>query len=246
MNFGHAYPWQVAARVMQVPLTCRLRRSFDPARLRQDVERALSSHPSTENHPSYHSGGWAGVGLMTANGKPEEIGAFAGDFTKTKAFRSTPYLERLVDELECEKQRVRIMQLTADANIFWHRDHELDRDVVRVHIPVVTNRGVLMQICHEDCRWQPGTLWFGDFAFPHRLRNTSRETRIHIVLDLVANDFVRKLFPPQFESARGARERARRICGGLYAAYNAPTRAQSLLRDRMQRRKSWQTGLETR
>jgi hypothetical protein len=215
----------------QVPLTCRLRKLFDPARLRDDVERALAAYSPTQNHQSYHDGGWAGVGLMTASGRPEEIGGFAGDFSKTKAFQSTPYLERLVDELDCEKQRVRIMQLAPSSDIFWHRDHELDRDVVRVHIPVVTNRGVLMQLCHEDCRWQPGELWFGDFAFPHRLRNTSRETRIHIVIDLVCNDFVRGLFPSRFEAARTGRERARRICGGLYAAYNAPTRAQSVARD---------------
>jgi hypothetical protein len=233
MSFGHSYPWQIAGRVLHVPLTCRLRRSFDAQRLRDDVQRALAAHSPTQNHRSNHSGGWAGVGLMTANGEPEHIGGYTGDFSKTRALRSTPYLEQLVDELECEKQRVRIMQLAPGADIFWHRDHELDRDVVRVHIPVVTNRGVLMQLCHEDCRWQPGELWFGDFAFPHRLRNTSRETRIHIVLDLVANAFVRALFPSDFEPARGQRERARKICGGLYAAYNAPTRVQSIVRDRL-------------
>jgi hypothetical protein len=209
MAFGHAYPWQVASRMLQVPLTCRLRRRFDPVRLRDDVMRALAAHEASE------------------------FGAFAGDFTKTAAFRSSPYIEQLVDELDCEKQRVRIMALAPGADSFWQCDHELDRDVVRVHIPVITNRGVLMQICHEDCRWQPGELWFGDFAFPHRLRNTSRETRIHIVIDLVSNAFVRGLFPRQFEAARADRERARKLCGRLYAVYNAPSRMQSLLHERL-------------
>ena len=235
MKLGHAYPWQVAARVLQVPLTCRLRLTFDRARLRDDVERALSAHAAAQNHRAYHNGGWAGVGLMTANGQPEEIGSFEGTFEPTKALQSTPYLAHVLDQLACEKQRVRIMQLAPGADIFWHRDHELDRGVVRVHIPVVTNRGVLMQLCHEDCRWQPGEFWFGDFAFPHRLRNTSRETRIHVVLDLVENAFVRGLFPPNFDAQRAQRERARRICGGLYAVYNAPTRVQSLLRDGLAR-----------
>jgi hypothetical protein len=209
MAFGHAYPWQVASRMLQVPLTCRLRRRFDPVRLRDDVMRALAAHEASE------------------------FGAFAGDFTKTAAFRSSPYIEQLVDELHCEKQRVRIMALAPGADSRWQCDHELDRDVVRVHIPVITNRGVLMQICHEDCRWQPGELWFGDFAFPHRLRNTSRETRIHIVIDLVSNAFVRGLFPRQFEAARADRERARKLCGRLYAVYNAPSRMQSLLHERL-------------
>jgi hypothetical protein len=208
MAFGHAYPWQIAARVMQVPLACRLRRRFDPVRLREDVMRALEARGPSQK-------------------------TFAGDFTKTEAFHSTPYLEKVVDEFECEKQSVRLMELAPGEEIFWNRDHELDRDVVRVQIPVITNRGVLMQICHEDCRWLPGELWFGDFAFPHRLRNTSRETRIHIVLDLVPNAFVRGLFPSQFELARAERERARKLCGSLYALYNAPNCLQSMLHARL-------------
>jgi hypothetical protein len=219
--------------MLQVPLTCRLRRRFDPVRLRDDVMRAFAAHEATKHHKSHQGGGGPSAGLNRANGPIDEIGAFAGDFTKTAAFRSTPYLEQLVDELDCEKQRVRIMELAPGADSVWQRDHELDRDVVRVHIPVITNRGVLMQICHEDCRWQAGELWFGDFAFPHRLRNTSRETRIHIVIDLVSNAFVRGLFPSQFEAARADRERARKLCGRLYAVYNAPTRVQSLLQERL-------------
>jgi hypothetical protein len=205
MGFGHAYPWQIAARVMQVPLACRLRRRFDPVRLREDVMRALPEHDSTH----------------------------AGDFTKTQAFRSTPYLEKVVDEFECEKPRVRIVQLAPGADIAWHCDRELDRDLVRVHIPVITNRAVLMQICDQDCRWLPGELWFGDFAFPHRLRNTSPETRIHIVLDLLSNAYVRGLFPSQFEAARADHARALKLCGSLYALYNAPTRLQSMFHARL-------------
>jgi hypothetical protein len=205
MGFGHAYPWQIAARVMQVPLACRLRRRFDPVRLREDVMRALEAHDATH----------------------------AADFTKTQTFRNTPYLEKVVDEFECEKQRVRIMALAPGGDITWQREPELDRDLVRVHIPVITNRGVLLQICDQDCRWLPGELWFGDFAFPHRLRNTSREARIHIVLDLVSNPFVRGLFPSQFEAARADRERARKLCGALFALYQAPTRLQSMFHARL-------------
>jgi hypothetical protein len=206
--------------MLQVPLTCRLRRRFDPVRLRDDVLRALAARDANAHVKSYTD-------------QAPENDAFAADFTKTAAFRSTPYLQKLVDELDCEKQRVRIMELAPGADGFWQRDHELDRNLVRLHIPVVTNRGVLMQICHEDCRWQPGELWFGDFAFPHRRCNTSRETRIHIVLDLVSNAFVRGLFPSQFEAARADRERARKLCGTLYAFYTAPTRLQSLLQQRV-------------
>jgi hypothetical protein len=199
-------------------------------RLRDDVMRAFAAHEATK---SYASGSRSGAGLSGANAQADAIGAFAADFSKSAAFRNAPYLEQLVDGLECEKQRVRIMELAPGADSLWRCDHELDRDVVRVHIPVITNRGVLMQICHEDCRWQPGELWFGDFAFPHRLRNTSRETRIHIVIDLVSNAFVRGLFPRQFEAARADRERALKLCGGLYALYHAPARVQSLFHERL-------------
>ena len=201
MGFGHAYPWQIAARVMAVPLTCRLRRSFDRVRLREEVWHATHDHE--------------------------------GDLRESSALARMPYFARAIDALKCDKQRVRLVQLAPEAEIAWRCEEELDPELVRVHIPIATNRGVWMQIGYEDCDWKPGELWFGDFAFPHRVRNTSRETRIHLVLDLVVNPFVRGLFPADFEYARVDRERARRLCSSLYALYDAPSRAQTLLQGQL-------------
>jgi hypothetical protein len=231
MPFSHWYSWQIAARAFDVPLTCRLRLSLDPERLARDVEAVQRSHALQKNHALYHDGGWQAVGLVTATGEAEAIGNATGDFQKTEAFDRAPYIAEFVDGLACQKQRVRLMELAPGANVYWHRDHELDSGVVRVHVPVVTNPSIEMQICHQDCRWKPGEMWFGDFAFAHRLRNNGTTTRIHMVMDLVENDFVRGLFPPEFFAQRARRDLARKVCGGLYAAYNSPRRIRDLLGD---------------
>ena len=73
-----------------------------------------------------------------------------------------------------------------------------------------------MQISHEDVVWKAGEIWYGDFAFPHRLYNAGTASRVHLVIDVAINDFVQSLFSPEFLAAKEKRLRVRQAVPETY------------------------------
>jgi hypothetical protein len=210
------YPWQFVSRSMGVNLSCRLKTSdwVDGDLLVTEVKNVVRQF-NLVTHGKYHDGGWSAIGLISHEGNPDQLKSLPGRYAKTPVLALAPYLESVIDGFQCEKQRVGLMALQPGANIYWHYDfHEsIDTEFnARLHVPIITNPGVQVQICHEDQVWRPGELWYADFSFPHRLRNRGEDERIHLVLDLKVNDYVTSLFPQSFLQQRQKRLRARRWC----------------------------------
>lgn len=215
-DFWHLYPWQVVSRSMGTNLGCRLRSSdwIDVDLIAAETKKVVTQFGLVGHH-RYHDGGWSAIGLISHEGNPHELMGLAGKYVKTSVLAQAPYLESIIDSFQCEKQRVRLMALQPGKNIYWHYDamESIDINVnARLHIPIITNPGVQFQICHEDQIWRAGELWYGDFSFPHRLRNGGGAERIHLVLDFKVSDYVTSLFPPSFLEQKERRRRARRLC----------------------------------
>ena len=224
-KFWHSYPWQILSRWAGVKLECGLGLHFDAQTLRKECERILAEYHPLEQHGDDHAGGWKAIGLISPDGDPfEDHNLKDRPHLKTPALKLAPYLESIIDGLDCETKRVRMMQLLPGERILWHCDstETIDSLNARVHIPIVTNAGVHFQISHEDCRWEPGRLWYGDFSFPHRLHNAGGEPRIHVVLDLVINDFVRNLFPPEILAQAPQRKAIRGACQRMVWLHTLP------------------------
>lgn len=212
LHFGHLYPWQILSKRFGCRLTHKLDRQFDAKTLHEECNAILTKYSLRAQHGHDHAGGWKAISLVSPDGEPYEDRNLGGrPHLKTEALKLAPYLESIVDSFECQTQRVRLMKLLPGERILWHADatESVDRINARVHIPIVTNSGVQFQISHEDCRWLPGELWYGDFSFPHRLHNTGSEGRVHVVLDLIVNDFVKNLFPKEYLDNAASRARIR-------------------------------------
>jgi hypothetical protein len=221
-DFWHLYPWQVVSRSMGINLSCRLGASdwIDADQIVAEIKKVVTQF-GAEGHfnSKHHDGGWSAIGLISHEGNPNELRRLPGKYVKTPALTLAPYLESIIDSFQCDKERVRLMALQPGKNIYWHYDstESIDNnDNARLHIPIVTNPGVQLQICHEDLIWRPGELWYGDFSFPHRLRNGGRAERIHLVLDLKVSDYVTSLFPPSFLEQKERRNGARRRCQNAF------------------------------
>jgi hypothetical protein len=231
-TYSHLYPWQIVSRFSGVHLHVRLPTTYDVDKLRRDVDAVVAAY---ESRPQYrfdhHYGGWRAIGLISHEGNYLEDRPLPGTYKKTEALRAAPYIESILDSFDCDKQRVRISALLPGKNIYWHMDYKesVDSDLVRLHIPVVTSDDVEFQICHEDCRWKAGELWYGDFTFPHRVRNGGTTTRIHLVIDLVKNDKVLALLPQELLAQREKRLRVKSICRRLLKRYEEMPRLISLL-----------------
>jgi hypothetical protein len=222
--FGHAYPWQLYTQLNGVELTARMEGSYPAEELQAEFKEIVANFSPQNQHGQYHRGGWSGVALHALDGDPlrDDDDISKDKLEKTPALKFAPTMEKIIDSFPADKRRVRILSLEPGKQIFWHREfwHSVDSKILRLHIPVVTNPKVGFQISHQDCPWQPGELWYGDFTFPHRLQNGGTEDRIHLVIDLVNNDAIKAMLPESLVNQVELRSKARERSWTLMKSWN--------------------------
>src|SRR5262249_9428484 len=141
------------------------------------------------------------IPLLSAGGRADADGLrpLPGDYAGTPILACCPFFAEIVDSFRCTKQRVRLMRLAAGANIHEHRDsgESWALGQVRLHIPVVTHEEVHFYLDGRRAGMRPGELWYCDFTRPHWVQNRSPIDRVHLVLDLKLNAWLRCLFPEE-------------------------------------------------
>jgi len=157
---------------------------FDAERLAADV----SALPSAAWMP--HPTGFVGndaVPLISPGG--ELTDDFEGPMGPTQHLERCPYIMGLMAELDGVWGRSRLMGLAAGAVVPVHIDvHYYWRTHLRIHIPVVTNPGVLFTCNGETVHMQAGECWAFDSFALHEVQNRGDERRIHLVLDTVGGE----------------------------------------------------------
>jgi hypothetical protein len=75
-----------------------------------------------------------------------------------------------------------------------HRDHDLaaEHGAARLHIPIVTNPAVDFVLNGRRVVMAAGECWYLRLSDPHSVDNGGAD-RIHLVIDIVANDWFRQL-----------------------------------------------------
>lgn len=117
--------------------------------------------------------------------------------TNNDILENLPYIKQIIDALPGEKRLVRLLRLAPGAVIQEHRDKERNWacGIVRLHIPIVTSDQVFFFVNRRRVVMKPGELWYFDLQYLHSVRNEGSVARVHLVLDLVLNDELRRLFP---------------------------------------------------
>lgn len=117
----------------------------------------------------------------------------------TPVLRACPYLGSVVDTFR-EHARVtlvRLLRLAPGGRVAEHTDPtlglEVERSVVRLTIPIVTNPGARLILNDEPVPLEPGACWYLRFTDPHRVVNEGGEERIHLSIDLAPNAWLRSL-----------------------------------------------------
>ncbi len=187
------------------PVTLRLPRTYDVAQLVRDLQvlRAVKAAPQPG---PYHQGEWTGIALHSMGGKQSVFPSAAGTdhYCETEELQRAPYFKQILNDLQCPKEVVRILFLPPGGHIRDHFDFHTSFQfgLLRLHIPIITHADVVFVIDGQRMSWNPGELWYGDFAKVHSVKNNSPVVRVHMVIDVQINDFVLSLFPEDFIERR--------------------------------------------
>ena len=114
-------------------------------------------------------------------------------------------VEPLLKLFPSEIHRVRLMKLTPDGGELERHTDQVDPDSgvqdgkeMRFHFPLITNDDVVFTMWGVDGKpksvnMQVGECWYLDTRKPHRAINNGNTDRIHLVVDVEADDKIREL-----------------------------------------------------
>jgi hypothetical protein len=189
------------------PVAVRLPRTYDVELMQRDLQALQEVRRAAQPGP-YHKGEWTGIALYSMGGKQSVFPSAAGTdhYQETEELQRAPYLRKILSELNCPKEVLRILILPPEGHIKDHFDFHTSFQfgLLRLHIPIVTDPNVVFVIDGERMDWKAGELWYGDFSKIHSVKNDSQIVRVHMVIDVQINDFVLSLFPPDFVERRRA------------------------------------------
>jgi len=188
-----------------IDLTDSFPMKFDVERMRAEY-RMLDSDEWLVHYDPTLSREWKAKLLVSIDGKEVDAESQRGtdDYSRmkrTELVDRLPYFREILDAFKCPHGRIRILKLAPGAGIDMHRDirHEAANFAlgkVRLHVPIQTNDKVIFHVGGEEIKMAPGRLYYVNFSKLHYVRNDGTEDRIHLVLDLAVNDWLRAIFPP--------------------------------------------------
>lgn len=185
----------------------RLPLRFDPAPLIADIQR-IGSQAEWFDHWGAVEGAWGVLPLIAADGDSQSASSI--HFSPSAPPRPTPHLDdaphlrAAIGAFRTGVLHARLSRLRAGRSIARHRDYgyesdrrwSFERGFIRVHIPLITDDDVCWKLDGTRIDMQAGEAWYLNVCRPHSVDNRSRADRIHLVLDLEVNGWVRSLFPP--------------------------------------------------
>jgi|SRR5687767_14350939 len=204
-------------------IALRLPLRFDAERLAGDLDRMDPAWWSVHSGP-YHDGKWEMIALRSPGGDPTNQTSRGPAFADTPAAARCAYLAEVLDAFPTELNRVRYMRLRAGGHIHRHSDpiQTIDAHLMRIHIPVVTNRDVAFRVDDRRVEMREGEAWFVDIRFPHEVANRGDTDRIHLVIDLLRNDAVARLAAAADSAGKGR-------LGGYLVKHALPRRVKRVL-----------------
>jgi hypothetical protein len=105
-----------------------------------------------------------------------------------------PAIGALLRSLQCPLKSVRLMRLCAGAWIKPHRDPglEIKHGEARLHLPIHTSNDVRFMVDGRRVPMRAGELWYINADLEHEVRNPGQTDRINLVIDCLANDWLRE------------------------------------------------------
>ena len=121
------------------------------------------------------------------------------DWLNTPSLEKSPYIKSIVEMFQehTTVTLVRALRLEKGNVVKEHRDVTLglqvEKSVVRLTIPIIKDEGALFYLNGKVVPMSPGECWYMRLTDPHQVINKSERDRINITIDMIPNEWVRKL-----------------------------------------------------
>ena len=151
--------------------------------------------------------------------------AISGRMAPTEFLRRCPYIQGILAALGGPWGRSRLMGLGPGADVPNHVDiNYYWRTHLRIHIPVITNPGVLFHCGEETVHMEPGECWTFDSFRQHRVENRGSERRVHLVVDTVGSERLFDLVEAARQNVPARRLSKAKVAGATpeFERFNAP------------------------
>jgi quercetin dioxygenase-like cupin family protein len=166
--------------------------------LQQELNSLLTGNEWMPHYSTAdYTGNWHVLPLRTPGGKADN--PFADllshtHFENTALLNNLPETRRFLENFECEKLSVRLLNLHAGSVIKAHRDMELafEQGEARLHIPIFTNPEVEFYVAEDRVVMDEGDCWYINANIKHRVKNNGPTDRIHLVIDCKVNKWLTK------------------------------------------------------
>lgn len=117
------------------------------------------------------------------------------DFVDTPFLQQTQYFPTVLNTFQCPVKSARLMKLSPGSVIKKHTDLDLSAESgeARLHIPVLTNAKVSFYLNDKHVFMGEGECWYLRLTDPHFVNNFGNDDRIHLVIDVVVNAWLKGL-----------------------------------------------------
>lgn len=181
----------------EFPDRLRLPLAFDATRLAADLAALDGTDWVAHFVKQNYDGDWSVLPLRAPVGATHPIQMIysppgINEYTDTRFLERAPYFAEVIAAFRCPVMSVRLMRLTPGSTIKEHSDHDLraEEGIARIHVPVVTNPGVEFYLNRRLVPMLPGETWYLRLADPHSVVNHGTEDRVHLVIDVVVDDWM--------------------------------------------------------
>lgn len=120
------------------------------------------------------------------------------DFQETENFQKFPVAAFIKENIKCKIKSLMFYSMLPGGEVHEHRD--MDGNVglggLRFHIPIKTNENVIFTSSGKRAIMGVNEFWALDTSYLHSVANFGNEERIHIVMIVEVNEWVRQLLPP--------------------------------------------------
>lgn len=194
--------------IAEEAVLCRnLQITYDTAKLEEELKIVENCY--MPRFLDDKSGTWTAIPLRNATGTDSQEGLELNNTLignnmlpcKNSPFlQQLPYMSSILEDIaiifNTEVGLVRLSNIHSQKKLFPHRDGEVfDLNlgmIYRLHIPIITDENVIFKINRKSYRLEAGVLYYTNVSKLHSVENNGSFDRIHLVIDVHANDILRE------------------------------------------------------